>query len=602
MTLAKLKIPGGIIADRTSYSTGPAWEDGSRVRFQQGQLEPIGGWLANTTYDATNGVPSKSKVWRDNSDNDCMAIGTNSHLYLVQNTILYDITPIDRSVVSTESDNAVTTASGDATVTIRDQTGGGHNASLGDWVEISGVDADIDGLDINGVWQIATVPSTSTWTFEHTGTASGTSSNDGGTSIVLDYYLGTGASIPATGIGWGADVWGENRAWGDAGTATSTSLTTTASLWSFANFGEDLVACRRGGKLYHWDASVGTGTRAATIANAPATNLMVMVTTPDRHLVSIGAHDGAADDWINVAWADQETLTTWTPSSTNTAGSQRLPLGDRLIAYSQTRDQTAIWTNKALFSMVFRGPPFTFGFRHLSTDCDPISQNAAISQESSVFWMGRSNFHVFDGAEQILACPVRDYVFDDINDSYKSLVFGGQNLEFTEIWWFYPSAASNDYPDKYVTFNWTSGEWSVGAMSRVTWNAEEAWRNKPFTFGSDGAFYDQETGLTANGSALNWSAETSTFEIPEAGDDMFFIDRWVPDIEDQTGDITFTAYYRKYPRATESNKTFTISTSTSKFNKRIRGRQLRLKYSATATSSFAKIGDMRVDFRKDGQR
>lgn len=590
MPLAKLRIPGGVIADRPEYSSGPVWRTADRVRFQQGLPEVIGGWQKNPNFAAT-GVPSNVHIWRDLSGNDLMAVGTEQFLYVLKNGTLYDITPID----STASLNgAIDTTDTDNTVTVNDTS---HPAKVGDWVVISGASA-VGGLTINGTWQVATVPDANSWTFEHTSPATSTVSGGGGASIQVDYLLPTGYATSTPGLGWGADTWATST-WGTARDTSNISL--EANIWSFDNWGEDLRACRRGGKIYGWDASVGVGTRAAAVTNAPTTNKFIMVSVPDRHLISFGAHTGSASDPLNIRWTEQETDTTWTATATNTAGDQRLHRGDYLVAAIQTREQILVWTDDALFSMVYRGPPFTFGFRHVATECAPVGQNVPVNQNGMVYWMGCGNFYVYAGVAKVLPCPVRDYVFDNLNEDTQDLVVGGLNRKFNEIWWHYPSSGST-YPDRYVTYNYVTQEWSIGTLGRTVWADTDSWLDNPVAYDSDGNFYYHEKGKSADGAALNWNIESGPFEIPEAGDKMFLVDRFITDVSSQTGDVTFTVYYRRYPNATEGSKSRTITSTTTKVTPRIRGRQMRFGYSSTELESFAKMGDLRADWKPDGDR
>ena len=592
MTLAKFRIPGGIQADRTDYSTGPFWKNGNRVRFQQGQPEPIGGFETHSEYDATYGTPSKSKPWRDLSDNSLMAVGTEQFLYIVKNGVMTDITPI--RATSSNQNNCFTTANTSANVSILDSS---HLALVGDWISIASAGA-VGGITLLGLYQVVSVTDADNYVVTHSAAASSTATGGGGATDI-EYLLATGDAAPTQGLGWGADTWGTGT-WDTP--RTTSNITLDAALWSFDLWGEDLIACRRNGLLYTWDASAGVGTRAAVISNAPITNKFVMVSSPDRHLVAFGAHDGSNSDPLLIAWATQESLTTWAPSATNTAGNQRLPIGDTLIAKVQTREQTLVWTNEALFGMSFTGPPFIFTFRTLSTGSAPIGQNAALDVDGVVYWMSSDNFHVYNGRSQVLPSPVRDFVYNDLNVSLSPLVHSGLNTRFTEIWWHYPSVSSLSTTDKYVTYNWTTNEWATGTLSRSTWNDSESWQTLPFAFDSSGTFFYHEKGTDANNSALNWSIDTGVIEVPEAGDELFFIDRFVPDLEQQTGNVNLKLYYRRYPTATENSKTAVITPATLKADKRIRGRQLRFGYDSSDTNSFVKIGDLRGDWRSGGKR
>ena len=592
MALAKFRIPGGIQADRTDYSTGPFWKNGNRVRFQQGQPEPIGGFEIYPDFDTTYGTPSKSKPWRDLSDNDLMAVGTEQFLYLIKNGVSYDITPL--RATSSNQNNCFTTTNESTSVSVLDST---HGAAIGDWISIAQAGA-VGGITLSGLYQVVTVTDSNNYIITHNVAAS-SGATGGGANTDIQYLLPTGEPVPTAGLGFGADTWGAST-WGTA--RTTTNITLDAALWSFAIWGEDLVACRRGGLLYHWDASSGEGTRSAVISGAPTTNLFVMASSPDRHIVSFGAHDGSSSDPMLIAWATQESLTTWAASATNTAGNQRLHIGDRLIAQVQTKEQTLVWTNQALFGMVFSGPPFIFTFRTLSTGSAPIGQNAAVDVDGVVYWISKDNFHVYNGRSQILPSPVRDFVFNDLNTSLSPIVHAGLNYKFTEIWWHYPSLAASATTDKYVTYNWTTNEWATGTLSRSTWNDAESWQTLPFAFNSSGTFFYHEKGTDANDAAINWSIDTGVIEVPEAGDDLFLIDRFITDFEQQTGNVNLTLYYRRYPNSTENSKTAVITPTTLKANKRIRGRQLRFGYNSTETNSFVKMGDLRGDWQLGGKR
>jgi hypothetical protein len=591
MPLVKFEIPGGIIADVSDYSAGPVWKNGERVRFQQGQPEPIGGFEKLASYDAL-GTPSNVKIWRDFSNNDLMAIGTEKRLNLVKNGTIYDITPVTTTVLNTITFD---TANESTAVNVNHTS---HPATIGDYVVITNAAAG-GGITVGGTYEVKTVVGANDYTITHSAAATSTTSGVGGGATDIDYLLATGSAIPTAGLGWGADTWGTGT-WGTA--RDESNITLEPALWSFDLWGEDLIACKRGGKIYEWDASAGTSTRAVAVTNAPTSNLFIMVSIPDRHLVSFGAHDGSSDDRLNIRWTDQENRTTWTASATNTAGSQRLQFGDNLIAAIQTKEQILLWTNGAMFGQVFSGPPFTFTFRPLSIGCEPVGQNAVAEQNSLTFWFGCNNFHVFTGREEVLPSPVRDKIFDDYNPDLEFLVYAGLNKSFSEVWWLYPSSSATTTPDKYVTYNWMTKEWAYGAFDRCVWIDATSWVSNPIAYDSSGVFYHHEKGKNANGSALSWSIETGVFEIPEAGDDLFFINRLIPDVSQQTGAITLTLYYRKYPTATESNKTATVTSSTEKINKRIRGRQMRLKWSSTEVESFAKIGNLRADVRLDGKR
>ena len=221
-------------------------------------------------------------------------------------------------------------------------------------------------------------------------------------SIGYQLLMAVGQQTSVFEFGWGTGTWNEPRD-SDEGwdvPASGSGIEVDARTWTFDNFGEDLVASVAGQPLIHWDASQGVGQRAVLIhdslgtatsthtdSNTPTTVRSVIVSTPDRHLVALGA-----DDPMKVAFASQETLSTWTATATNTAGDQLLQGGSKIVGAKRTRGQILIWTDTTLHSMTFRGPPFIFGFRELATGCGLGGPLAVVEINGLVYWMGINQF------------------------------------------------------------------------------------------------------------------------------------------------------------------------------------------------------------------
>ena len=93
-----------------------------------------------------------------------------------------------------------------------------------------------------------------------------------------------------------------------------------------------------------------------------------------------------------IRFSSQEDINTYTPSATNTAGTQRLADGSKLVGAIRGRDAIYIWTDTALFTMRFVGPPFTFSFQQVGTNCGLIGQNAAIEVDGTAYWMSENGF------------------------------------------------------------------------------------------------------------------------------------------------------------------------------------------------------------------
>ena len=136
----------------------------------------------------------------------------------------------------------------------------------------------------------------------------------------------------------------------------------------------------------------------------------------------------------------------------------RLGSGSTFVQAVETKREILVWTDTALFSLRFIGPPFTFGLSQLASNITIMGPNAAVATEDVVYWMGIDNFYVYAGRTQQLPCSVRQKVFGDFNTAESDKVTSGINSEFSEIFWFYPSASSTEN-DKYVIYNYGEKVW-----------------------------------------------------------------------------------------------------------------------------------------------
>jgi hypothetical protein len=631
MPLVPLKIKGGVVKDTTEYASGligPYWTDTNLVRFVNGYPQKIGGWTKETIYGLTSGgaasttemtlqSPARNLLfWRaiTNSE-DYMAIGTSDHLYMLENGYLYDITPLRDT--ETGLSNPIATASS-TTVTITDAS---HGATVGDWI-VLGVSSDVGGvtaaiLNQYKGYQITKVVNSGS--YEITLESAATSTATGGGTTSIKYLIGNadglGIQTSVAALGWGVGGWGGST-WGTARSTSESDIKIENSQWSLNLWGEDLIATVRGHDPYYWDTSGGTGTRAALVSaesGASATPTTIRVTSvsfPDRHLVAAGVNTLGTSvmDPMLVRWSDQEDFVDWTPTTTNTSGDQRLEVGTKIVCIFPTRNQTFIGTDEGVYGMAFVGPPFIFSFQLLATNCGVGGKNTAIDVDGTVYWMGKSNFFIFSGGVQEIACPVRHYVFDRIQNDYIDKSFVAHNKKFNEITWFYVSTSNseetNPEPDSYVVFNYAENLWSIGSMDRTCWSDAFGPRDVPFAFDDSGVLYNQESGTNAGGSAMNSYIESAYLELSNGGDKLFLVDKLVPDTT-MTSDtsLSITATSKKYPASTAVAKgPFTIINTTEKLSLRAKGRQMKFKISSSGGSDSWELGEIRINAREDGTR
>ena len=335
------------------------------------------------------------------------------------------------------------------------------------------------------------------------------------------------------------------------------------------------------------------------------------VSFPDRHVILGGTIPlgGSTMDPMLIRWSDQETFNVFTPTTTNTAGDQRLEIGNKIVTMQPTKDEMLIFTDEAVYGMSFVGAPFIFSFRLLSTGTGAAGKNVTADVDGVVYWMGKNRFFKYDGVVRELPCSVQYFVFDRMQENYIDKTFVGHNRKFKEIIWFYVSTSNtagvdNPEPDSYVMYNYQENVWSVGTLNRTVWHDSFGARQVPFAFDETGILYNHETGTSDNGSAMNAFVESSPMEITSGGNELFMVDKVVPDVTlTSNTNLLLELKSRKYPNATEITKgPFTISTSTTKISTRAKGRQIAVKLSSTGANDDWSFGDFRINTREDGLR
>ncbi len=622
MPLSKLQFKPGINREGTNYSNEGGWFDGNKIRFRNGYVERIGGWVRVSNNKFT-GIARKIYDFVTLASANLLFIGTEQKVFLEDSGVFNDITPI-RSTVSLGSNPVNTTGgAGSGVVTVTTQSA--HGAITGDFVTLAGL-ATTDGVtaaQLNIEHKITSVPTTTTFTISTAGSASSGSTAGGGSSGTAAFQINIGITTTILGTGWGAGTWGRFE-WGSSSGALAGQ---TLRLWAADNFGEDLIFNVMNGEIFYWDATNGTSTRAVSLtsltgaSDVPTVARKILVSDVDRHCIAFGTNEigSAVQDPLLIRFSSQESVVDWTPKATNTAGDLRLSKGSEIITAIQTSRQILVWTDQALYSMQFLGPPFTFGVSMLGDNIRIAGPNTVVGVNDVVFWMGQENFYVYDGRIQAIPCSVRDYVFNDMNNQQSFKFHGGSIASQTEIWWHYCSSGSTEI-DRYVVYNYGQQVWYYGTLVRTTWNDRATGlRSFPQGTGTDFYLYDHENGLDdySSGSAvaINAFVESSDFDIGD-GHQFMLVNRILPDLSFSGSSAAnpaalFTIRSRDFggDNFTESPSDSAIRTATSpveqytdKIDLRARGRQMSIRVENTGTGVKWRLGAPRMDVRPDGRR
>lgn len=643
MPLQKLQFRPGVNRESTTLANEGGWFECDKIRFRSGSVEKIGGWVADLgTSNATLAPPTGSFWgvarsmwnWITLSSYNLLAVGTNLKYY-IQNGVsgtFYDVTPIRITAAAGETTFAATTAS-----TILTVTDNGHGAQAGDFVTYSGavsLGGVITATVLNAEFQVLSVTSNNVYTVNSPVAANASDTGNGGASVVSAYQITTGSDVFTISVGWGSGGWGgintgyTSTGWGSPAPA-GVGLGVQLRLWSQSNYGQDLIFNPRGGALYYWavNANPNIFDRATQITStdAPTVCNRVMVSDASRFVIGMGVNDygSAVQNPLLIRWSNQEDYTTWTPAITNQAGSYQLSHGSTIVSSLQSRQEILIWTDAALYSMQYLGPPYVWGFQILADNISIAGPNVATTANNITYWMGVDKFYSYSGRVETLPCTLRQYVYGDINMSQSFQFFSGTNEGFNEIWWYYCSAGSTVI-DRYVVYNYLERIWYYGNLSRTSW-LDSPLRTQPMatTYASQLLYHEQgvDDGTTNPPSPITCYAQSSDFDIGD-GHNFGFVWRIIPDVTFDGSTATapaldFTVRPRQFPGSNYGNsnnpavtstisyagqRTYNVQQFTEQVYVRVRGRQMAFKVGSDELGVQWQLGVPRIEVRPDGRK
>ena len=386
--------------------------------------------------------------------------------------------------------------------------------------------------------------------------------------------------------GYGYNLYG-SFAYGVA--RPDTGAIAPATTWSLDTWGEYLVACSdTDGKLYEWQLGFTTPTLAAVITNAP-TGCSALLSTAERFLFALGASSNPR----LVKWSDQEDNTTWTAAATNQAGDFEINSSGSLKCGKRVRGINLLFTDVDVHTASYVGLPYVYAFERVASGCGVISAQAVAAIDSTAMWMSQSGFWIFDGYVKPLNCDVSDYVFQNLNYNQASKVYAVHNSKYGEIWWFYPSSASNEV-DSYVIFNYRESHWNIGSLSRTA-GTDRGVFLQPLMVSSDGYIYEHEVGYAYDSGIL--FAESGPLEIGQ-GDNIMSVRQVIPD-EQTLGEVVVSFKSRLYPMATET--THGPYPAAQPTDVRFSGRLVKVKYTGAVLEDW-RVGVSKLDIVAMGKR
>ena len=654
MPLQAIKFKPGIDRSSTSLANEGGWYDGDKIRFRLGYPEKIGGWVKDNGAAGSGPTPPSGSFWGvcrslwnwiSLAGRNYLSLGTNRKLYVQDSADgdFYDVTPI-RSTTTNTATFAAT--SGSSVITVTDA---GHGAQTGDFVLFSGavslggnVTADV----LNQEFEITYV-NTNEYTITVSVTADGSDTGNGGGAVTSQYEITGGNEYYATAAGFGAGGWGgattgfTSTGWG---LSAAVGVGVQLRLWSQINYGEYLMCNPRGGAIYMWVpsaapsafyraqilSSTNTNTQDGTAywttdSSCPTVCNIVHVSDQSRFTIAFGCNDygSATLNPLLVRWSDQEDYATWAPSATNQAGSFTLSAGSEIITVTSQRQEILVFTDAAVYSMQYLGPPYVWGFQQLGSNVSVAGPKAVITASNTTFWMGEDKFYFYDGRVQTLPCTVWQYVFNNINRDQHYQIHAATNEGFDEVWWFYCSAGSTSI-DRYVVFNYSEKAWYYGTLARTAW-LDTPLRQTPTAAGYDGQLFYHEQGVddgsTNPPTAINSYIQSSDFDIGD-GYQYSFAWKMLPDFKFDGSTVTapsvnITLRPRQNPGSNYgtseggnvvsansyvTTRQYNVQQFTQELNIRVRGRQMAFRVESDTAGTQWQLGVPRIDIKPDGRR
>ena len=615
--LVKFDFKPGINREGTQLTAGTGWYDGDKIRFRKGRAEQIGGWQKYST-NTFLGICRSLHDWVATASIEYLGVGTNLKFYVNQGDAYFDVTPIRETTAA--GDVTFSAVNGSSTITVADVN---HGAIANDFVTFSGavsLGGNITAAVLNQEYEIATIIDGNSYTVAAKDTAgaavtaNASDTGNGGASVVGAYQINTGLNTYVASSGFGAGTWGA----GGWGGSTAITAGNQLRLYSQDTFEDNLLFNVRGGGVYYWIESTGTGTRAVALPDvagaleAPTLALQVMVSETDAHTICFGCNEQGQTtiNPLHIRWSDQRNPIDWKQTSLNSSRSVTLSSGSFIVGAIKTRQEILVFTDNSIHTMRFSGKPFVYQFDVVNEGLSMISPNAATNAGDMVFFMDRGGFYFYNGSIQRLTCTVLDYVFSNLNKDQEYKVFATTSVDFSEVYWYYPVGSGNTECTNYVSYNYMEDSWAIGTLTRAAWIPANTRRypiaSSAITSSDNNYLYNHENGYDADGVAMNAYIESGGVEIGD-GEQFMFVNRLIPDFEFRgttaSASMNLTMKGKDFPLNSSSTlATANVTENSNQSFVRARARESIIRVESSGTGYGWTLGQLRFDVRPDGRR
>lgn len=491
-----------------------------------------------------------------------------------------------------------------------------HGFFVGDTYPVL-VSTTVGGITLYGNYTVTAIVDANNFTIVAASVAtSSTSGFINGGLAQYDFYIGVGPLAAGTGFGVGGFGVG-----GFGSGSASSSIPgdpITADDWTLDNWGGYLVACPTGmtfgpdgtvdsgGPVYVWDPVSNFDVASAISQGAPVCNDGIFVAMPQRQIIAWGSTFNGIQDHLLIRWCDVDNFTVWLSTPTNQAGSRRLTTGSRIVAGLQVAQQGLLFTDVGVWAMQYIGPPDVYGFNEIGIGCGLIAKKAMTTLNSTVYWMGQTQFFTLsDAGVSAIPCPIWDVIFQNLDTDNVDKIRAAANSRFNEIAWYYPSANGGGEVDSYVKLNTVVGSWDFGTIGRTAW-INDSILGAPIGADPNSLLFQHETSPDADGQPLLSSFKTGYFALSDT-DRMIFVDQFYPDAKwgtysgSQNASLQITFYTAAYPGDTPTAYgPYTVTRATQFISPRFRNRLLAFQVVSNDAGTFYRLGGPRYRYKADG--
>ena len=396
---------------------------------------------------------------------------------------------------------------------------------------------------------------TDTFQVMSSGTATSSVSAGGGVSTTYQKQIDAGFADESLGIGYGLGLYGV----GLYGVAkTSQSGLTYPRIWYFDRFG-DRVVMTPGNQtgIYLWDGN--TVVAPALLANAPTAVNFLFVS---NNILMTYGYQNVSNQLFG---SDSGDATIWTASSSNQVFQDTIYGAEELISSVPVLGVNLLFTNSQTYILSYIGLPLVWSIQLLDNSNGIIAPMARCSVNGVAYWMGQNNFYMWSGgniqqipSNSMSQCTMLKYVFGNLNYAQAGKCFAWYNDMFNEIWFHYPSAASNEC-DRVARLSISDLVWSPDTFDRISAEYPQNLFNNPRMISSAGNLYVHEQGNDAAGSPMPFTLSTN---LRTSGKETCIISGFVPD-SIQTGDINVNIVGQLFPQSSDTtfDNNYTISAS-----------------------------------------